>query len=57
VPEKLLDQLKVGGILVVPVGGANGQKMIKVIKESENNFTKTEHGGFIFVPMLKGKKV
>ena len=57
VPEKLLSQLKVGGILVVPVGGDKGQRMIKVYKESEDKFIKTEHGGFNFVPMLKGKKL
>jgi protein-L-isoaspartate(D-aspartate) O-methyltransferase len=57
VPEELLNQLKTGGILVVPIGGDNGQRMIKVIKESEDSYKKTEHGGFNFVPMLKGKKV
>lgn len=55
IPEKLLGQLKIGGILVIPVGGDNGQSMVKVIRESENSFVRTEHGAFTFVPLLKGK--
>jgi len=54
-PEKLLQQLIIGGVMVVPEGGPNGQTMIKIIRESEDNFTRTEHGYFSFVPLLKGK--
>ena len=55
VPEKLLEQIKIGGILVIPVGGKSGQSMVKIVRESENNFVRTEHGAFAFVPLLKGK--
>ena len=55
VPQKLLEQLKIGGKLVIPVGDNKGQSMLKIIRESENNFVRTEHGTFIFVPLLKGK--
>lgn len=55
IPEKLFTQLKSGGIMVIPVGGSGGQRMLKVTKTGENSFEKTEHGGFIFVPLLKGK--
>jgi protein-L-isoaspartate(D-aspartate) O-methyltransferase len=55
IPEKLLAQLKIGGILVIPVGGDAGQSMVKIVRESENNFVRTEHGAFAFVPLLKGK--
>ena len=55
IPQNLLDQLSIGGILVVPEGGQSGQKMIKVIRESKDTFKRTEHGFFSFVPMLKGK--
>lgn len=55
VPEELLKQLKPGGILVVPVGSGNSQRMIKIVKESEDKYTRSEHGSFIFVPLLKGK--
>jgi protein-L-isoaspartate(D-aspartate) O-methyltransferase len=57
VPKKLLEQLKIGGILIIPVGGNSGQSMVKIIRESENNFVRTEHGAFVFVPLLKGKTV
>ena len=55
IPEELLLQLKVGGIMVVPYGGSAGQKMIKIVKKEENKYERSEHGSFIFVPMLKGK--
>lgn len=55
IPQTLLNQLAVGGILVVPEGDQSGQKMIKVIRESEDSFQRSEHGYFSFVPMLKGK--
>ena len=55
IPEKLLDQMKIGGIMVIPLGGAGGQKMVKVLRKSEKEFVRTEHGDFIFVPLLKGK--
>jgi protein-L-isoaspartate(D-aspartate) O-methyltransferase len=55
VPESLLDQLAIGGILVVPEGDKQGQKMIKVLRESEDKYTRSEHGYFSFVPLLRGK--
>jgi len=56
VPEKLLAQLKPGGIMVVPVGDENGQKMLKITKDKQGNVHEEERGDFIFVPMLVGKK-
>lgn len=55
IPQKLLNQLKIQGRLVMPVGSANSQKMTLVEKVSEDENRKTEHGSFIFVPFLKGK--
>lgn len=55
VPEKLLDQLAVGGRMVIPVGDRFGQKMLLVEKESEELFNKSVHGNFAFVPLLPGK--
>ena len=54
IPEDLKDQLKVGGRLVIPVGGDKRQEMTVVIKISENEYRTEKHGGFVFVPMLKG---
>lgn len=56
VPEELLKQLKVGGLLVAPVGGSNGQTMTVVERISEDKYKKTKHGAFTFVPMKKGKE-
>jgi protein-L-isoaspartate(D-aspartate) O-methyltransferase len=55
VPRLLLEQLNVGGILVIPEGGSSGQRMVRVIRESEDQYHKTEHGYFTFVPLLRGK--
>jgi protein-L-isoaspartate(D-aspartate) O-methyltransferase len=56
IPEKLKMQLKIGGILVVPVGGSGHQEMIKCVRVGQDDFETTSHGGFVFVPLLKGKK-
>ena len=54
IPEDLKMQLKIGGSLVVPVGDDKRQEMYEVIRESEKEFTTKKHGGFVFVPLLKG---
>lgn len=54
IPRPLLEQLKIGGILVVPLGEGINQKMLKIIKISESEFEQTEHGNFSFVPMIEG---
>ncbi len=53
IPQALLDQLKIGGFLVIPVG-KDSQKMIRMIKTGEDEFTKEVWGDFRFVPFLKG---
>jgi protein-L-isoaspartate(D-aspartate) O-methyltransferase len=55
IPEKLKEQLKPGGIMVAPLGGAMGQIMVKIVKNNDNNYAITKHGAFAFVPMVKGK--
>lgn len=54
VPKPLLSQLKVGGILVIPVG-ETVQVMTRFIRKSATEFEKTEYGDFRFVPMLEDK--
>ncbi len=51
IPEELIKQLKIGGIMVVPVGN-NSQIMTVVRKISETDFETKEYGEFRFVPML-----
>jgi len=57
IPQLLLNQLAVGGILVVPEGDRFGQKMVRVVREKEDNFERSEHGHFSFVPLLRGKNL
>ncbi len=54
VPDTLLSQLKIGGKLVVPIGGSFSQRMFLIEKTGEDQYKKSSHGSFIFVPMLKG---
>ena len=55
IPEKLLNQLGIGGILVIPEGDSAGQRMIRIERKGENDYQRTEHGHFSFVPLLRGK--
>jgi len=56
IPRELLKQLKIGGRMVVPVGGPHGQVMVAIDRIDENEYKESEHGHFAFVPMLKGKQ-
>lgn len=53
IPEDLLTQLSLGGIMVIPVG-EDVQVMIRITRVSEAEFSQEEFGKFEFVPMLKG---
>jgi protein-L-isoaspartate(D-aspartate) O-methyltransferase len=52
IPLSLINQLKINGLMVIPVG-KNTQKMIRVTKTEEDAFKEEEFGNFIFVPMLR----
>jgi len=52
IPDELLKQLKVGGRLVIPVGGSEIQEMLSIDKKSETDFREEKHGSFRFVPLL-----
>lgn len=55
IPQELLNQLKTGGLMVIPYGKGSVQTMLLIKKTGENSYEKSEHGAFAFVPMLKGK--
>lgn len=55
IPQKLMDQMKVKGIMVLPLGEKTTQIMTVVEKKTDTDYKITEHGAFVFVPMLKGK--
>lgn len=52
IPQALLDQLAIGGIMVIPVG-EESQIMKKIVKISTTEYEETDYGDFLFVPMLK----
>jgi len=52
VPKSLLNQLKINGIMVIPLG-IEYQKMIRITKTAEEDFFEEQFGDFVFVPMLK----
>jgi protein-L-isoaspartate(D-aspartate) O-methyltransferase len=54
IPEELKVQLKIGGRLVIPVGNSSRQEMQVIKRISEKEFKSEKHGGFVFVPLLKG---
>ncbi len=51
VPQPLMDQLKEGGIIILPVGSGYYQKLIRV-RKMDGKFIKEDHGGCAFVPMV-----
>jgi protein-L-isoaspartate(D-aspartate) O-methyltransferase len=55
IPQALLSQLRIGGILVAPIGKGDIQIMTSIVKNAEDDFYQTEHGTFRFVPMLEKK--
>lgn len=54
VPKALLQQLKVGGLLVIPVGHSEVQEMLRISKVGGDEFRRERFGQYSFVPMLKG---
>lgn len=55
VPEELVQQLSIGGRLVVPVGDQTSQTMVKITRTSEDDFKEEHLSNFKFVPLI-GKK-
>ena len=54
VPSGLVDQVKVGGILLIPVGAQFGQELIRVRKNADGGLSRENLGG-VALPM-KGKR-
>lgn len=52
IPNKLIEQLKIGGRMVAPIGDGDIQVMHLIEKVSESETKITKHGKFSFVPML-----
>jgi protein-L-isoaspartate(D-aspartate) O-methyltransferase len=56
IPEPLKEQLKIGGIIVIPVGQGDIQIMKTVTKISFVDYEIRDHGAFSFVPLLEDKE-
>ncbi|NLO18422.1 MAG: protein-L-isoaspartate(D-aspartate) O-methyltransferase [Ignavibacteria bacterium] len=52
VPSSLLEQLAIGGLLVIPTGERASQDMLLIEKVSEGNFLETKKERFKFVPLI-----
>ncbi len=55
IPQDLLAQLNIGGIMVIPLGEGEEQVMNVIVKKSGTEFDKQAFGKFKFVPMLQNK--
>lgn len=55
IPQALVDQLKVGGMMVIPLSeNDDHQTMLRLTKQEDGTLKREEYGDFRFVPMLKG---
>lgn len=52
IPQQLLEQLKVGGKLVAPVGNGFSQDLVVITKKREDSFEKDRILGVRFVPLI-----
>jgi protein-L-isoaspartate(D-aspartate) O-methyltransferase len=55
IPNELIKQLKVGGMMVIPVGSKHRQTMIRLTKQTDQKILKEDFNYFAFVP-LRGEK-
>ena len=55
IPKKLVEQMKTGGMMVIPVGSGEVQIMKRLIKQADGTLKEEIFDRFSFVPMLQGK--
>jgi protein-L-isoaspartate(D-aspartate) O-methyltransferase len=55
IPPKLIDQLKAGGKMVIPVDEGDLQRMLRITKNADGSTTEEGFKNFSFVPMLTGR--
>lgn len=56
IPEKLFEQLKPGGMMVLPIGIGEIQRMVRITKLQNDAMKEEVFDHFSFVPMIEGKK-
>ncbi len=55
IPEALINQMRVGGMLVIPLGKGDIQTMLRLTKRPDGSLIEEKFGSFRFVPLLKNK--
>ncbi len=55
IPDPLKEQLKIGGVFVIPLGEGDKQEMLRLSKQEDGSFKQENFGDFSFVPMLENK--
>jgi protein-L-isoaspartate(D-aspartate) O-methyltransferase len=55
VPPKLVDQLKPGGFMIIPLDHGDLQRMLRLTKQEDGSMSEEAFDMFSFVPMLTGK--
>lgn len=55
IPPKLVEQLKPGGLMVIPVGEGQVQRMLRLTRQPDGSATEEVFDNFSFVPMVGGK--
>lgn len=52
IPGTLKEQLKIGGILIIPVGDPGEQKLCKVMRIGQDRYYEEDLGAVMFVPLI-----
>ncbi len=56
IPPKLIEQLKPGGQMIIPVDDNGSQRMLRLTKKEDGSYTEERFANFSFVPMLQGRE-
>ena len=57
IPQKLIEQLKPGGMMVIPLGAGDLQQMMRITKLENGTLKEEVFDYFSFVPMLRREEV
>lgn len=55
IPPRLVEQLKTGGLMVIPVDEGEAQRMLRITKLADGSTKEEAFERFSFVPMLTGR--
>ena len=56
IQPKIIEQLKVGGMMVIPLNEGDIQRMLRITKMADGSIVQESFEAFLFVPMLTGKQ-